>query len=103
MASKLKRPGRGVEIEEIRGDTPAVVMGFAKEVAAGTLARSDDPLLHDHVTGAERIPSAGGWVFARSDGAHSDAAYAAAGAVFLARTMPAPRVRSTRVHAGPPG
>lgn len=104
MASRLRSfVLRGTTIEEIRGDTPAVVMGFVKEVTGRTLARSDDPLLHDHVTGAERMAAGGGWVFARPDGAHVDAAYAAAGAVHLARTMPAPRVRSTRVHAGPPG
>jgi hypothetical protein len=103
VAARMKAPARGVTVEEIRGDTPAVVMGFAKEVTAGTLARSDDALLDDHVTGAEKLPSGGGWVFARSDGAHVDAAYAAAGAVHLARTMPPPRRRSTRVHPGPAG
>jgi hypothetical protein len=105
IAAKLRTPvdrARGVTVEEIRGDTPAVCMGFEKEVRANTLARSDDPLLDDHVSGAERLPSGGGWIFARA-GAHVDAAYAAAGAVYLARTMPAPRVRSTRVHPGPVG
>lgn len=92
---------RGTIGREIRGETTAVVMGFAKEVAGGTLAHSDDPLLTDHVTGAERQPSGGGWIFAR-DG-HVDAAYAAAGAVHLVRTMPSARDRSTRVHAGPVG
>lgn len=101
LASRMKVPIRGVAVEEITTETPAVVMGFAKEVTGRTLVRSDDPLLHDHVTGAERTASGGGWIFARSDGGHVDAAYAAAGAVFLARTMPAPRVRSKRVHAGP--
>ena len=106
MAARLRTPvdrARGVTVAEIRQDTPAVVMGFAKEVTGGTLVRSDDPLLTDHVTGAERMAAGGGWVFARSGGGHVDAAYAAAGAVYLARTMPAVRVRSTRVHAGPPG
>lgn len=97
------RSTRGSEAAEIRADTPAVVMGFAKEVAAGTLAHSGDPLLDAHVGGAERLASGGGWVFARPDGAHSDAAYAAAGAVHLARSLPVPRGGTRRVHAGPPG
>jgi hypothetical protein len=103
VAARMKAPVRGVKIEEIRSDTPAVVMGFAKEVTAATFARSDDPLLNDHVTGAERLSAGGGWVFARSDGAHVDAAYAMAGAVHLVRAMPARRVTSRRVHVGPPG
>lgn len=91
IAARLRNPPPGVKIEEIRGDTTAVVMGFAKEITAATLARSDDPLLEDHVTGAERAAAGGGWVFARSDGSHVDAAYAAAGAVHLARSLPANR------------
>lgn len=101
VASRLKTI-RGTVVEEIRTETPAVVMGFEKEVRARTLLRSDDPLLEDHVTGAERQAAGGGWVFARSDGAHVDAAYAAAGAVFLARTLPPARRKSRRVHPGPP-
>lgn len=101
LASRMKTPIRGVAMEEITTDTPAVVMGFAKEVTGGTLVRSDDPLLDDHVTGAERVAAGGGWIFDRSDGSHTDAAYAAAGAVHLARTMPAARVRSRSVRLGP--
>jgi hypothetical protein len=103
VAATLQGPIRGTRIEAIRGDEPAVVMGFAKEVAAATLARSDDPLLEDHVTGAERMASSGGWVFARSDGAHVDAAYAAAGAVHLARTLPPVREYVRRVRSAPTG
>lgn len=90
---------RGSVGTEIRTDTPAVCMGFAKEVTARTLAQSGDLLLDAHVTGAERMAAGGGWVFARSGG-HVDAAYAAAGAVHLARTLPRPRAASRRLHAG---
>lgn len=94
-------PPAGVTVEEIRGEVPAICMGLAKEVTARRLAHSDDPLINAHVGGAERLPRPGGtWVFARSgtgrgdqgersDG-HCDAAYATAGAVHLARTLPAP-------------
>lgn len=84
-------PPRGVTVTEIRGDTAAVCMGFGKEVTAATLAQSGDPLLTAHVTGAEKMTGRSGWVFARAAGEHCDAAYAGAGAVHLARTMPARR------------
>jgi len=89
-ADMKKRPGwppRGVTFEEIRGEVTAICMGFDKEVTAGRLAHSDDPLINAHVGGAERLPRGDGWVFSRKGG-HCDAAYAAAGAVHLARTMP---------------
>jgi hypothetical protein len=108
LAAKLKvRPGPGrawpppgVTVEEIRGEVPAICMGLSKEVTAGRIAHSDDPLINAHVGGAERLPRPGGtWVFSRklrgaedAEGAdgHCDAAYATAGAVHLARTLPAP-------------
>lgn len=88
-ADMRKRPGwppRGIKFEEIRGEATAVCMGFNKEVVAGRLAHSDDPLLNAHVLGAEPLPRGDGWVFSRK-GDHCDAAYAAAGAVYLARTL----------------
>lgn len=93
-------PPRGVRVAEIRGETPAVVMGFAKEVAAATFVHSGDPLLDAHVTGAEKKSTSGGWVFARATGEHADAAYAMAGAVHLARTLPAARNVVRTVRAG---
>jgi len=88
-----KRPGwppAGVTVEEIKGDTPAVCMGFAEQVRAGQIVHSGDPLQDAHVAGAEKLYIAGGrWVFSRKGG-HCDAAYAAAGAVHLARTLPPP-------------
>jgi len=97
VAAKLTTTPAGVAVSEIRGDTPAVVMGFAKEVAAVTLAHSGDPLLDAHALGAEKLDSGGGWVFSRRDG-HADAVYAAAGAVHLARTVPRTPRYSKRVH-----
>lgn len=83
-------PPPGVTVDEIRGDTPAVCMGLNEQVTARRLAHSGDPLLDDQVGGAERKPTpTGGWVFARADGRHVDALYAAAGAAHLARTLPA--------------
>lgn len=94
LAADLKaRPGwppAGVTVAEIRGEVAAVCMGFAEWVAAGRFAHSDDPLLNAHVEGAERLARGDGWVFSRKGTGHCDAAYAMAGAVHLARTLPAP-------------
>jgi len=94
LAADLKaRPGwppAGITVEEIRGEVTAVCMGLAKEVTAGRVAHSGDPLLDAHIGGAERLKRGDAWVFSRKGEGHCDAAYAAAGAVFLARTLPAP-------------
>jgi len=83
-------PLAGVAVEEIKGDTPAVCMGFAEQVRAGQIVHSGDPLQDAHVAGAEKFYKTGGlWIFSRKGG-HCDAAYAAAGAVHLARTLPPP-------------
>ena len=84
-------PPRSVTVEAIRSEMAAVCMGLAKDVAAGQIVHSGDPLLEDQVTGAEKREYQGGtWVFARNDEGHVDAVYAMAGAVHLARTLPAP-------------
>jgi hypothetical protein len=86
-------PPPGVTVSEIRGEVPAICMGLAREVVGKTLAHSDDPLINDHIEGAERLRRGDVWVFSRKGGGHCDAAYATAGAVHLARTMPTPAGR----------
>jgi hypothetical protein len=83
-------PPPGVTVEEIRSEVTAVCMGFEEQVRSLRLAHSDDPLLNAHVLEAEPLSVDGGWVFSRRGEGHVDAAYAAAGAVHLARTLPAP-------------
>lgn len=83
-------PPKGVTVEAIRGDAPAACMGLAAAVTAQQVVHSDDPLLTAHVTGAERLRQGDRWVFSRKGEGHCDAAYAAAGAVHLARTLPPP-------------
>jgi hypothetical protein len=92
-------PPRGVTVSEIRGETPAVCMGFAKEVIAGTLAHSEQGMLDDQVGPAEKSWQGSVWVFTRRGGGNVDAVYAAAGAVHLARTLPRVRKVSRRLHA----
>jgi hypothetical protein len=59
-----------------------------------------DPLLDAHIRAASKLISGDGWRFTRKGGGgHVDAAYAAAGAVKLALTMPAPRRARVRMIA----
>lgn len=89
-------PPAGVLVEEIRGEVPAVCMGFAALVRAGRFGMAPDALADDHVLGAEKLQTGDVWVFSRrpprpgEDAPHVDAAYALAGAAHLAETMPAP-------------
>lgn len=77
-------------IEEIRGEVYPVCMGLAELVESGEVAHSDDPLLNLQVGGAERLWYGDQWRFVRKGAGHCDAVYAVAGAVHLARTLPAP-------------
>lgn len=89
-AALTARPGwppAGVAIEAIRSDVTAVCMGFAEQVRSRAIAHGDDPLLDAHVRGAEKLSQGDGWRFTRKGAGHVDAAYAAAGAVHLARTL----------------
>ncbi len=85
------RPGRrewpppGVKVEEIRGETSSVCMGFNQLVAAGKIAHSADPLLDSQALAAEKLYRGDAWVFTRKNG-DADALYAAAGAAHLAQT-----------------
>ncbi|MEV4384385.1 terminase [Micromonospora sp. NPDC049580] len=109
LAERKGWPPPGVKVEAIRGETAAVCMGLDKEVVAKTLAHSGDPLLNQQVGSAERLRRGDTWVFSRrakvesakpkgdqeegdqdAGTGHVDAVYAAAGAVHLARTLPAP-------------
>jgi hypothetical protein len=78
-----------VRVEEIRGELATVCMGLAEQVQARKVLHSNDPLIDAHIGGAERLRRGATWVFSRKGG-HCDAAYGVAGAVHLARTLPAP-------------
>jgi hypothetical protein len=83
----------GTRMEEIKGELPAVCMGFDEQVKAENILHSGDPLQDAHVLGAQKLQMGDRWVFVRRGGGHCDAAYSAAGAVHLARTMPPPQGR----------
>jgi Terminase large subunit, ATPase domain len=62
--------------------------GLADLAQARQVIHPADPLLDAHISGAAKLPSGDGWRFTRRGG-HVDAAYAAAGAVHVALTVPA--------------
>jgi len=80
--------------------TGAKVAEVCQELARLTRGRRiiqpGDPLLDAHVKGASKLPSGDGWRFTRKGGGHCDAAYAAAGAVSIALTMPPRRKANIR-------
>lgn len=82
---------RALEAIELKGsDVTESCQEFAGLVAARTVLHPSDPLLNAHIAGTSKLQTGDGWRFARKGAGHVDAAYAAAGAVRLARTLPPP-------------
>ena len=80
---------RELGAHEIKGAQVAeACMSFADLVAARKIVHPGDPLLDAHMAGASKLHSGDGWRFTRKGAGHCDAAYAAAGAVHLALTLP---------------
>jgi hypothetical protein len=94
----IKLPA-SVPSSEITAEVTAVCMGLAEMVTAHEVIHSGEPLLDAHVLGAGKLMMGDVWRFSRKGG-HCDAAYAAAGAVHLARTLPPPAGRPRIVTAG---
>lgn len=93
IAAELRKgwAPRGTEVVEITGELSAVCMGLAEQVTARAVQHGADPLLDTHVGQAQRMMRGEVWVFTRKGGSPIDAAYAAAGAVHLSRTLPKPK------------
>jgi hypothetical protein len=83
-------PPRGILVEELNTETPAVCMGLAEQVLSDEIRHPCDPLLNAHVKQTQKLPRGDQWVFTRKGSQPVDATYALAGAVHLVRTMPAP-------------
>lgn len=80
---------------ELTGITvPTLCQSFADVVQNRQLLHGDEALLNAHVSGAQRLNAGDGWRFVRRGAGHVDAAYAAAGAVHLSRTLPPTRART---------
>lgn len=89
---KKLRPewAQGVVIQEISGEVTEACEGFAAEVSSMQIVHNNDPLLNAQITAAEKLNQGDRWRFQRRGKGHVDAAYAAAGAVLLARTYKEP-------------
>jgi hypothetical protein len=83
-------PPRGVRVQEIKSELPAVCMGFAELVNAEQVVHPNDELINQHVMRTEKLWRGKQWVFNNSNGEPINATYAAAGAAHLARTLPPP-------------
>lgn len=79
-----------VKTVEIKADMTSVCMGLSQSVTDHRIRHNNDPLLHRHVENAEKLRRGDAWVFGRHGQEAIDAAYATAGAVHLARTLPPP-------------
>lgn len=90
-------PPRGVELIEITAETPSICMGLAEVVLSGELVHPNDPLQTAHIESAQKLWQGDRWVFVRRGTGPIDGAYATAGAVHLARTLPPPRPALTAV------
>lgn len=83
-------PPRGVVLDDIKGEVTAVTMGFAEQVFAGEVRHPRDEMLTAHVNAAQKLRRGDAYVYSRAGKTPVDAAYALAGAVHLARTLPPP-------------
>jgi phage terminase large subunit-like protein len=90
-------PPRGVRVAEIKSEAAPVCMGFAALVRELRVLHSGQDALTTMMGNAEKRSRGinGEWIFDRREGAgHITGVYAAAGAVHLARTIPAPTDRA---------
>jgi hypothetical protein len=98
-----KRPGKRDEEAfpedgEIKGSAvPEACQELAGLVRARGIVQAGQELLDAHIRGASKLATGDGWRFTRRGDGHCDAAYAAAGAVRAAITMP--KVKRARLRS----
>lgn len=88
FAPMLKSRDGSVELTGTQ--VTAACMGLADLVAARRVLHPGDPLLDAQLAGTSKLPQGDGFRFTRRGVGHCDAAYAAAGAIHAALTLPAP-------------
>jgi hypothetical protein len=75
-------------------DVPQACQSLADLVTGRQIVHPGDPLLDAHITGSRKLHQGDGWRFVRRGAGHVDAAYAAAGAIHIALTVPyVPKLR----------
>jgi hypothetical protein len=91
-----KRPGVDhwppfrVSVDELKGEVDSICMGLQDLVQVGEVVHPKDPMLDQHIGSAQKLRRGDRWVFTRKGTGPIDGAYATAGAVHLARTLPPP-------------
>lgn len=101
--TKNKRAGwppRRVKLEELTAETPTVCMSFAEWVKVNEVSHPGDPSLDAQVDNAQKLRYGNRWVYGRRGSGPVSGVYAAAGAAWLARTLPPPRPPLGSVPAG---
>jgi hypothetical protein len=83
-------PPRRVKLVPITIEAPTAAMSFADLVRTGGITHGKDPMLNAHVGNAQRLRMGDRWTFGRRGAGPVNGAYAAAGATWLARTLPPP-------------
>lgn len=89
--------GREGSVEITGGKVGEACQGLADLAVGRRILHPGDPLLDAHVGGASRLHTGDGWRFVRRGAGHCDAAYAAAGAIYTALTMPRPSGQNLRI------
>jgi hypothetical protein len=88
------RPG---SVELTGGKVGEACQGLADLALARRVVHPGDALLDAHIAGASKLHQGDGWRFVRRGAGHVDAAYAAAGACYVAQTMPQPSRSGLRI------
>lgn len=101
IAPDMKEIAKRYKVVEIRGgEVGQACQGLAEQARAGRLLHKGDAMLTAHVLGANKLQTGDGWRFVRRGAGHVDGAYAAAGAVHLARMLPRPKGRGIVTAGG---
>ena len=97
MATTLRRRAGSAELTG--GKVGEACQELADLIRALRVVHPGDPLLDAHIKSADKLYSGDGWRLTRKGEGHVDAAYACAGAVKLARELPAPKRARIRMIA----
>ena len=93
-----RQPGQLDDDGELAGQAISeACQGLADLVKGHQVVHGAQPLLDAHVNGSRKLMTGDGWRFTRRGGGRCDAAYACAGSVYLALTLPPAKVARIRM------
>ena len=94
-------PPKRVKLEALTTEATTASMSFAEWVKVGEILHPGDPSLNAQIANAQRLRVGNRWTFGRRGAGPVSGCYAAAGAAWLARTLPPPRPPLGSVKAAP--